>query len=338
MPVSGDSVNHTPAYPDSQTITGPAVHLGYWHTESLPDDDYYLLLTATDSAGHVSRCSTWVIVSNSGAGGNFCGGPPGGGSGMGEGSCFVGSTTGCVLHVSDDLTPLDSFTVSDSGSNAYVTAMLEVGSDSLLVLDAHNKRIHKLHRSGQHRRRLVSGLSQPVDIKRDTNDNLWLVDRGWNRLGKFRANGTLVFTRGGLGTDSLHFHSPEGVAVKDSLVYVADMMNNRVSVWDSAGNFKTTITGDFARPTAVYPTDEGTIYITDNSDGMLKGITPLGSCLFSIGTTDSAKLRGIVPSQNRHSLFSLTRNLTKCTNCASTVTTAHLAVSSRQARSTCPRP
>jgi DNA-binding beta-propeller fold protein YncE len=197
--------------------------------------------------------------------------------------------------------------VSDSGSQAKVTAILEVGNDSLLVLDAANRRVHKLHRSGQNRRKLVSNLSQPADLKRDDNGNLWLADRGWNRIGKFRSNGTLVFVRGGLGADSLHFDAPEGIAVKGSLVYVADGGNDRICVWDTSGNYRATVTGDFENPTAVHVTDEGTIYLTDGSDGKLKGITSLGGSIVALGTEDSSKLKGLVPSENRHSLFSVPR-------------------------------
>jgi DNA-binding beta-propeller fold protein YncE len=131
------------------------------------------------------------------------------------------------------------------------------------------------------------------------------VDRGIHRIGKFRSNGALVFVRGGLGADSLHFHSPEGIAVKGSLVYVADTKNDRISVWDTSGNYQTTITGDFENPTAVMVTDSGTIYLTDNNDGKLKGITPLGGNIVAIGTTDSSKFRGLVLSENKHSLFSI---------------------------------
>ncbi|MBM3330901.1 T9SS type A sorting domain-containing protein [candidate division WOR-3 bacterium] len=305
LPADPDSVSHSPAYPDSQQILGPAVHLGYWNTDSIPDGEYYVLLTGADSAGHVSSCTTWVIVSNSGGGGGEGGGPPGGGSGMGEGSVYVGSATGYVLHLSDDLDSLGCFQVTDSGSQAKVTAILAVGNDSLLVLDAQGKRVHKLHKNGQNRRRLVSNLSQPMDLKRDTNGNFWLVDKGWHRIGKFRSNGTLVFTRGGLGSDSLHFHSPEGIAVKGDLVYVADTKNDRLVAWDTSGHYKATITGCFTKPTAVYVTDAGAIYLTDGNDGRLKGITPLGGNIVAIKTSDSSKLRGLVLSENRHHLFSL---------------------------------
>jgi hypothetical protein len=304
-PVLPDSCSHVPAYPDSQQILGPAVDLGYWNTLSVQNGQYYLKLVADDSAGNLSSCSTWVMVFHGGGGGNFCAGPPGSGTGMGEGSLFVGSSSGYVLHLSDDLDSLDCFQVTDSGSQAKVTALLEVGNDSLLVLDAANKRVHKLHRSGQHRRRLVSNLSQPMDLKRDANGNFWLVDKGWHRIGKFRSNGTLVFVRGGLGSDSLHFHSPEGIAVKGNLVYVADGGNNRIAVWDTSGNFKTTITGDFENPTSVMVTDSGAIYLTDGIDGNLKGITPLGGNIATIVSPDSDKLRGLVASDNGHWLFTL---------------------------------
>ena len=305
LPVSPDSVSFAPAYPDSQQILGPAVHLGYWNTTSVPDGAYFVMLTGADSASHVARCSTWVIVANEGGGGGGCGGPEGGGSGLGEGSVYVGSATGTVLHLSDDLDSLDCFQVTDSGSQAYVTAILEVGEDSLLVLDAHNKRIHKLHKGGQNRRRLVSNLSQPAGLTRDDNGNFWLVDKGIHRIGKFRSNGTLVFIRGGLGADSLHFHSPEGIAVKGGLVYVADTKNDRIAVWDTSGNYKATIAGDFESPNAVMVTDSGSIYLTDGSDGKLKGITPLGGNIVAIGTADSSKLKGLVLSENRHYLFSI---------------------------------
>ncbi|MCX6843465.1 MAG: T9SS type A sorting domain-containing protein [candidate division WOR-3 bacterium] len=305
LPVQPDSVSCVPAYPNWNNFLTPAVHLGYWNTELVPNGNYYVMSAGTDSVGHLSSQTTWVVVFNDTTGDDFRAGPPGGGSGMGEGSVYVGSSTGQILHLSDDLDSLDCFQVTDSGSNAYVTAILEVGDDSLLVLDARNKRIHKLHRNGQKGRRLVSGLSLPIDVTRDDNGNFWLVDKGLDRIGKFRRDGTLVFTRGGQGRDSTNLNSPEAIAVKNDLVYVADAGSSRIAVWDTSGNFQGSITGDFSSPTAVMVTDSGAIYLTDGSDGKLKGITPLGGSIVAITASGGSKLRGLVPSENGHSVFAL---------------------------------
>jgi hypothetical protein len=305
LPVQPDSVSFAPAYPNWNNPGSPAVHLGYWCTDSLADGEYWLRVAATDSSGHLTTDDVWVVVKNDTTGDSSHAGPGGGGSGMGGGSVYIGSSTGRVLHLSDALDSLGGFTVTDSGSAAYVTAILEVGNDSLLVLDARNRRIHKMHRSGQNRRRLVSSLTLPVALVQDSHSNFWLVDKGVSRIGKFRRDGTLVFTRGGLGADSLHFNSPEAIAVKRSLVYVADTKNDRVVVWDTNGVYKANIKGDFSNPTAVMVTDSGTIYLTDGSDGKLKGITPLGGSIVIISASGGSKLRGLVPSENGHSLFSL---------------------------------
>jgi DNA-binding beta-propeller fold protein YncE len=303
--VTPDSVSYVPAYRNGNPLFGPAVHLGYWTTNSLPTGNYYVKLSGADSAGHSSSHTIWVVVSNGGMGGNFCGGPPGGGTGLGQGSIYVGSATGTILHLSEDLDSLDCFQVTDSGSNAYVTAVLEVGDDSLLVLDARNKRIHKLNRNGQKGRRLVSGLSLPVGVTRDESGNFWLVDKGLDRVGKFRRDGTLVFARGGPGRDSTNLNSPEAIAVKGSLVYVADSKNSRIAVWDTSGNYVAAIKGDFANPTAVMVTDSGAIYLTDGSDGEIKGITPLGGNIVAGTASGGSKLRGLVLSENGHSVFTL---------------------------------
>jgi photosystem II stability/assembly factor-like uncharacterized protein/sugar lactone lactonase YvrE len=303
-PVLPDSCSHTPAYPDWQH-SNPAVHLGYWNTTPILNGQYWLKLTASDSASNSSSCSTWVMVQHGRGGGMSRQGPAGGGTGVGQGSLYAGSSTGCVLHLSDNLDSLDCFQVTDSGSQAYVTAVLEVGNDSILVLDARNKRVHKLHRGGQGRRRLVSGLSAPMGLTRDDDGNFWLLDKGTSRVGKFRSDGTLVFVRGGFGSDSLHFHSPEGIAVKGSLVYVADTKNDRIVAYDTSGDYKATITGDFENPTSVMVTDEGTIYLTDGNDGNIKGITLLGGHIVTIVSEDSSKLRGLVPSDNGHWVFTL---------------------------------
>jgi hypothetical protein len=303
--VKPDSVSYAPAYPNWNNPASPAVHLGYWNTESLPDGNYWLRLTASDSAGHLTTNQVWVVIDSAGDSSTSGGGASGGGSGAGGGSVYIGSATGNVLHLSDDLDTLGYFSVSDSGSPAYVTAILEVGNDSLLVLDARNKRIHKLHKNGQNRRRLVSNLTLPTGITRDGNGNFWLVDKGVNRIGKFRRDGTLVFVKGGLGQDSAKFNAPEAIAVRGALVYVADSKNDRVAVLDTSGNYLESIKGDFTSPQAVAVTDSGLILVTDTDAKRVKAITPTGGHVYTMKAEDGTKLTHLVLSENRHSIFTL---------------------------------
>jgi len=303
LPCDPDSVSYSAAWSDSGLTED--VPLGDWNTAGLENGSLYCLkLSAKDSAGNVSEHELWVIVNND-MGDNSCSGPPGGGSGLGEGSIYVGSSTGYLLHLSDDLDSLGCISISDSGSQAYVTAILETSDDSLLVLDARNRRIHKLSSTGENRRGLVSNLSIPTGVAKDDNGNLWLVDKGVHRIGKFRRDGTLVFTRGGPGRDSTNLNSPEAIAVKSSLVYVADSRNDRIAVWDTSGDYQGSVNGDFANPTAVVVTDSGSIYVTDGADGKLKGITPRGGKFLTIAEAHGSRLKGLVASENRHSLFTL---------------------------------
>jgi hypothetical protein len=142
-------------------------------------------------------------------------------------------------------------------------------------------------------------------LTKDGNGNFWLCDRGTHRIGKFRSNGTFVFTRGGPGPDSTNLDSPEAIAVKGSLVYVADSRNDRVALWDTSGNYQGSITGSFREPTAVLVTDSGAIYVTDGSDGKLKGITPRGGNLLTVSGANGRHLKRLVASESRHHLFTL---------------------------------
>jgi len=83
--------------------------------------------------------------------------------------------------------------VCDSGSQAYITSILEVGTDSCSCSMPGISASTSCTRADS----TGEGCLQPVpavDVKKDANGNFYLVDRGCNRIGKFRANGTLVFT------------------------------------------------------------------------------------------------------------------------------------------------
>jgi hypothetical protein len=126
-----------------------------------------------------------------------------------------------------------------------------------------------------------------------------------HRIAKFRSDGTLAFVKGGYGTDSLHFNAPEGIAVRGALVYVADKGNDRISVWDTLGNHRTTIAGDFSRPQAIAVTDSGLLLITDQAAKGLKGINANGGTVFELKAEDETQLKDVVLSEDGRHVFTL---------------------------------
>jgi hypothetical protein len=126
-----------------------------------------------------------------------------------------------------------------------------------------------------------------------------------HRIAKLRSDGTLVFVKGGYGTDSLHFNAPEGIAVKGDLVYVADTRNDRIAVWDTLGNYRATIAGDFSRPQAIAVTDSGLLLITDQAAKGLKGINANGGAVFELKAEDETQLKDVVLSEDGRHVFTL---------------------------------
>ena len=96
-------------------------------------------------------------------------------------------------------------------------------------------------------------LSRPNDVAVDASDNIvYVVDAGCNRIRKFTADGTFItawnscaggfgaYASAGYGTWDGQFQSPTGVAVDVvGNVYVADTDNHRIQKFTADGTFLT---------------------------------------------------------------------------------------------------
>ncbi|MBM3323313.1 T9SS type A sorting domain-containing protein [candidate division WOR-3 bacterium] len=307
-PNDPDSICYTPVDPDTATTGIHSSHLGYWNTAGLPDGQYYVRVIAQDSAGNEAEDQTWVEVNNTNPPGGGGEGPQGGGSGMGEGSIYVGSMTGRVIHLNEDLDSIGGFTVADSSGPAYVSALLKLGDDSLLVLDARNRAIHKLGRNGQNRRRLVSNLGLPTALAKDANGNIWLCDKGSGRVAKFRPNGTLVFAKTKGEGDTLNLSGPEGIANSQvgnrQWVYIADTRNNRVVVWDTGGRYIRNVGEGIKGPRDIVSGNGEGIYVVDSA-GRIVGLNSRGGKFLTITAEDSSPLKCLLASEDGRHLFTL---------------------------------
>jgi len=303
LPVDPDSVSYQSAPPDTTLGQGwfPR-HLGYWNTTLVPDGPYLLRVVGTDSALNQSEHVSWAIVQN-----DTCTDDntttSASGTSIGPGSVYVGTATGKLLQYSEGLDSLGCITISDSLGDANITAMLSVGDDSVITADVKNLCIHKLRKNGQGKRRFANYPGLIAAAAKDDDGNIWAIDQSRSLLAKVRPNGTLAFTRGGQSADSIQrLKNPEGMAVRGELVYVSDTRNNRLVVWDTAGNFTRAIPLGFM-PQAILVTDSGAIYTVNKTAGTIVGLNAQGEQFYRIEKRNSNPHKHLVLSDDQHYLF-----------------------------------
>lgn len=305
LPCSPDSVSYVPVWPDPGGPFDPAGELGTWDTDSVPEGTCWLRLTVRDSAGNENSVETWVVVDRTQGGNGFCSGPEGGGTSLGSGSVWVGSSTGNMLHLSEDLDSLEAFTIADSSPAPSVAGVVRLADDTLLVADSRNHSVLRLAGAGRTGTRLLRSLSRPAGITTDPQGNVWLVDAGTGYILKAARNGTPILVRAGSGSAPTKLSQPQAITGKGSHVYVADEGNDRISVWDTSGTHVLNISGDFRSPQAVAVSDSGQLYVVDKTDGTIRGINYLGRRFRTIAATDSGWFRQLCLSQDGRHLFTL---------------------------------
>ena len=157
------------------------------------------------------------------------------------------------------------------GGGEYVG--VAVNSDGLLaVTDDENRCIHLLTIDGA----LVRSIGKRVlgsDLGASTFDlkgNVWVVDKGNNKVLKLSQDGRLLQTIDHAGSKSDRFINPLGVSVSpEGLVYICDRGNRRVTVHDEEGMFmfafgsKGSGPGCFDGPRDVTFGSDGFVYVTD---------------------------------------------------------------------------
>jgi len=102
------------------------------------------------------------------------------------------------------------------------------------------------------------------------------------------------FKFGGLGPDDGEISGPRGIAIQGDEVYVVELGNDRVSVFDLAGNFLRKFgesgsnTGQFGTAIHVAVAADGTSYVTDNARHTVLKFDPTGNFVLEWGGLGSA--------------------------------------------------
>ena len=80
-------------------------------------------------------------------------------------------------------------------------------------------------------------FTNPLDVAFDNNNYLYVTDSSNHRVQKFDIHGNYLLKFGGKGNDEGQLEYPVGIITYQHKVYVADLLNNRISVFQTDGKF-----------------------------------------------------------------------------------------------------
>lgn len=136
-------------------------------------------------------------------------------------------------------------------------------------------------------------MKTPADVAVDSAGNIWVVDKGNNRIQKFNAKGEYLFKFGSFGSGSGQFSSPAALAIDPKgNIWVADKGNSRVQKFNSFGlylsQFGTKGTGDgqfsAGGPEGIAVDPKGNVWVADTYGGRLQKFTESGAFIKAVGS------------------------------------------------------
>ena len=132
-------------------------------------------------------------------------------------------------------------------------------------------------------------LDAPSSIAFDSNDEIYVVDTGNNRVQKFSKDGEYQNSWGIAGSGNGEFDRPWGIAVDaQGAVYVADWGNDRVQKFSPDGEYlmsfggSSTDGGDLNHPANVAVDSDGDVYVTDWGNNRVRIYEPDGESLAAL--------------------------------------------------------
>ncbi len=138
--------------------------------------------------------------------------------------------------------------------------------------------------------------SLPTGVATDSANNVYIVDRGHNRVLKFGPGGGLtpIGKFGASGTSDGKFQDPTGIAVAPGgAIYVADRGNNRIQIFNAngafVGKFGSTGTGNsqFSSPQGVAVDRSCNVFVADTGNNRIQKFgDSSGSCTGSTPNLD----------------------------------------------------
>ena len=143
-------------------------------------------------------------------------------------------------------------------------------------------------------RNVFANLSSPYGIATDSSGNVYVADKGNNRIQKFSSNGTFITKWGESGSAADKFTSPSGIATDSSgNVYVTDTLNNRIQKFSSNGTFitkwgeKGKDQSEFSFPYGIATDSSGNVYVADTFNNRIQKFSSNGTFITKWGESGS---------------------------------------------------
>ena len=158
--------------------------------------------------------------------------------------------------------------------------------------DRYNQRVEEFNSAGAllltfgHRGSGTDGMNYARAVATDPVDgSLYVDDTDAQMIKKYDANGNPLYSVGKFGTGQLQFNESQGLDVgTDRNVYIADSLNQRVQVMNSAGAFLYTFgtkgkgPGKFLQVRSVeYDSSDQTLWTVDDQRGVVSHFSNLGA-------------------------------------------------------------
>jgi len=165
---------------------------------------------------------------------------------------------------------------------------------AVYVADRGNHRLVQYLPNGTEHRAIpltVNGDAvEPVDVAVAYGGmELFVTASGQHRVLVYASDGTFLRDWGGEGSELGEFRYPATLTLFDDMVYIVDVLNARVQVFDRNGNSLRSFgklgagAGTFFRPKGIAVDASGRIYVTDSYLGVVQQFSGDGSFLSVLG-------------------------------------------------------